>query len=244
MHIETRSLWMSIFLLSCLLGTSISHATSRFPISDGFWIWAGLSPNGRDPGAILYLLQGHFQDGSDGPTYRYQGPVPRPLPGHEIGIVLTYRLSNPVDPNWIAHHYRQQKWAWQAQGAIVRGLQIDYDCPTSRLTNYAAWLAVLRSEISPQEELSITGLPDWLVSSPPEPLFQLWENVEFIAFMLYRDVYPVIPLEPYLKHLSRLDMPFRIGLLEEQMADTRIASLANSPGYTGRIIFLIKKVNE
>lgn len=43
----------------------------------------------------------------------------------------------------------------------ITGLEIDYDCPTSRLAGYAGFLAVLRQRLPASLKLSITALPTW-----------------------------------------------------------------------------------
>lgn len=47
-------------------------------------------------------------------------------------------------------------------GVALSGLQLDYDCPTARLADYAAFLAALRKELPEATPLAITALPDWL----------------------------------------------------------------------------------
>ncbi|MEW6238185.1 MAG: DUF3142 domain-containing protein [Candidatus Omnitrophota bacterium] len=52
----------------------------------------------------------------------------------------------------------------RAQSAAVAGTQFDYDCPTSKLKDYAALLRALRFA-APKTPLSITALPAWLESA-------------------------------------------------------------------------------
>ena len=46
----------------------------------------------------------------------------------------------------------------------VAGIEIDYDCPTSKLTTYRKFLAALRGRLAPALALSITALPTWMES--------------------------------------------------------------------------------
>jgi hypothetical protein len=48
--------------------------------------------------------------------------------------------------------------------ASVAGIEIDYDCPTSKLVAYAAFLAELRQRLPASLALSITALPTWMNS--------------------------------------------------------------------------------
>jgi hypothetical protein len=48
-----------------------------------------------------------------------------------------------------------------ATGLRVVELQIDFDCPSSRLSGYAAWVRELHTAF-PGQPIAITALPDWL----------------------------------------------------------------------------------
>lgn len=53
---------------------------------------------------------------------------------------------------------------WRAAGVDLTGIEIDHDCATSALADYASWLRQLRSGLSGELRLSITALPSWLDS--------------------------------------------------------------------------------
>lgn len=55
--------------------------------------------------------------------------------------------------------------AWRAQAVHVVGVEIDHDCATSRLNDYAHFLNALRSSLQGDVTLSITALPTWLDSA-------------------------------------------------------------------------------
>jgi hypothetical protein len=46
-------------------------------------------------------------------------------------------------------------------GVTLTGIEIDHDCATAALSDYAIWLHTLRAEL-PSESLSITVLPTWI----------------------------------------------------------------------------------
>ena len=58
----------------------------------------------------------------------------------------------------------------EASGANLAGVEIDYDCPTSKLPAYARFLAELRSRLAHRIALSITALPTWMNSAELERL--------------------------------------------------------------------------
>ncbi len=49
------------------------------------------------------------------------------------------------------------------QGIDIRGIQVDYDCPTSKLRDFSEWLKHFKQNHS-DVELSITALPTWMTS--------------------------------------------------------------------------------
>ena len=49
--------------------------------------------------------------------------------------------------------------------ANLTGVEIDYDCPTSKLPAYARFLVELRSRLARRMALSITALPTWMNSA-------------------------------------------------------------------------------
>jgi Protein of unknown function (DUF3142) len=57
---------------------------------------------------------------------------------------------------------------WHAAGVSIGGIEIDHDCATAALGDYARRLAQLRARLDPALRLSITALPAWS-SSPDLP---------------------------------------------------------------------------
>ncbi len=54
---------------------------------------------------------------------------------------------------------------WRNAGLLVNGLEIDYDCPTSKLNDYTNFLSQLQQRLEGQSvKLLITTLPTWLTS--------------------------------------------------------------------------------
>lgn len=51
---------------------------------------------------------------------------------------------------------------WRAAGLDLTGIEIDHDCATSALADYASWLQQLRRGLPGELRLSITALPSWL----------------------------------------------------------------------------------
>jgi hypothetical protein len=117
------------------------------------------------------------------------------------------------------------------QGEEVAGVQLDIDCPTRLLGEYAALLRALRSQL-PKMEFSITALPTWLKD---KRFPAVAEAVDYYALMLYGLESPVPeqwwegeltssgsqPLPPitnleaiadYLKQAEEVGRPYKAGL--------------------------------
>ena len=124
------------------------------PWKTGYWIWAGEAPMPASlkPQILYVQAQGTSWPGNLPDADEYV--VVRRIDlqhGQELSrqaaskIAEDYRiLAGRVDP-----------------GVHITGLQIDYDCPTSKLNTYAGFLGQLRQELPPASRLSITALLDW-----------------------------------------------------------------------------------
>lgn len=53
---------------------------------------------------------------------------------------------------------------WRGAGLDLSGIEIDHDCATAALDDYASWLRELRGAMPRELRLSITALPSWLDS--------------------------------------------------------------------------------
>ena len=67
-------------------------------------------------------------------------------------ISITSVLSRIVEP-------------WRAANVNLVGVEIDFDCATSRLADYAQLLRAIRGQLANDLSLSITVLPTWMESS-------------------------------------------------------------------------------
>lgn len=100
--------------------------------------------------------------------------------------------------------------------APLAGVEIDYDCPTSRLGDYARFLSALKSRLPPTLALSITALPTWMNS--PE-LSRLGADVSEIVLQVHavddprRGLFDPGRAEHWVRAFaSRIGRPFRVAL--------------------------------
>jgi hypothetical protein len=118
--------------------------------------------------------------------------------------------------------------------AGLAGVEIDYDCPTSKLAAYARFLAELRSRLAPSLALSITALPTWMNSGQLE---RLAGPVDEVVLQVHavdeprRGLFDPARAELWVREFGRrIHRPFRVALPAYDVrvnwrADGRFASV-------------------
>ena len=100
--------------------------------------------------------------------------------------------------------------------APLSGLEIDYDCPTSKLSAYARFLAELRTRLPRTMALSITALPTWMNSTQ---LQGLTRDLDEIVLQVHavddprRGLFDADQAEGWVRAFGRrIHRPFRVAL--------------------------------
>jgi hypothetical protein len=159
-------------------------AHSGFPQGAYIWqrIWTAehrrVLANSHELFVELRVLAAQQQPGEgwseahvDLDALRIDGRKVRPV------IRLDGRLPT-LDVNDIAKRSAQVIADWRAAGVSVDGIEIDFDCPSSRLDEYAQLLAALKAKLPSDATLSITALPAWIdAAALPAVLAQVDEAV-------------------------------------------------------------------
>jgi hypothetical protein len=100
--------------------------------------------------------------------------------------------------------------------ASLAGVEIDYDCPTSKLPVYARFLAGLRARLAGRLALSITALPTWMNSPQLEPLTRDLDEVVLQVHAVddpRRGLFNPDQAERWVKDFGRrVHRPFRVAL--------------------------------
>ena len=207
--------------------------------SPDYWVWAGVDLRLISEvvhSTSLYLHQGHFDVSKGKVRFRKLGLFPHPL---ENSIYLVYRIKGGLpESNQILEVFQRHVLSWERQGVIVKGIQLDFDSPTSKLLEYGNFLENLRGQIPSQYQLSITGLGDWALNGDSASLKKMSQSVDEIVFQLYQGRSHFSNIDGYVTALSRLKIPFKIGLLYNQEGEDIEEKLKNIPSYTGSIIFV------
>ena len=111
------------------------------------------------------------------------------------------------------------------QDEIV-GVQFDYDCPTSKLKDYARFVKIMKERLQPFKEklsefnISITALPTWLQNNDFKELIQTTDYyvLQLHSFELPKDadqaskIFPADKALSYTEEASNLKRPYYISL--------------------------------
>jgi hypothetical protein len=230
-------------LLALALGLALcghaSAGTVRAEDYDAFWLWAGVRPQPALAKAqTLYILQGQVaapnNRDADGRLIAQGGAIPHLSHGQAWldYRAHTLRWSPAVYGQMLARLER-----WRAAGNPVVGLQIDFDARTRHLDEYARFLADLRSRLPVDCKLSITGLLDWSSQGDSAGLSALGGVVDEVVLQTYQGRHTIPSYQAYMASLSRMRIPFKIGLAEGGEWDAP-PGLAANPWFRGYVVFL------
>src|SRR5919106_2154996 len=130
-----------------------------------------------------------------------------------IGVI---RIDGRLDEARISAMLDQVMARIDPVSAALAGVEIDYDCPTSKLATYAHFLAALRSRLAPSLKLSITALPTWMSSSQIEPLTRPLDEIVLQVHAVddpRRGLFDPDQAERWVREFDRrARRPFRVAL--------------------------------
>ena len=158
-----------------------------------------------------------------------------------IGVI---RIDGRLDEARIPALLDQVMARLEPVSGALAGVEIDYDCPTSKLATYTRFLAALRSRLAPSLKLSITALPTWMTSTELE---RLTRDLDEIVLQVHavddprRGLFDPDQAERWVRDFGRrIHRPFRVALPAYDVrvtwrSDGRLASVEGEmPLRTGR----------
>lgn len=159
---------LAAFLSGCSPGLSGKPGTAP-AWKTGFWLWSAsdveAAAAGVHPFDVLYVQIGRI-DSYYKNSVSWRWPVPMP-PAAEYWALWRYDgQARPAEAQIavIASDFQKRQAEAAAQGNIVVGIQLDYDCPTDDLPEYASFLEIVRKALPEGTRISITALLDWFRS--------------------------------------------------------------------------------
>ncbi|MBC3949782.1 DUF3142 domain-containing protein [Pseudomonas folii] len=227
-------------ILLCLLQLSPASAAVKAEAYDAFWLWGGVAAQPvLGTAKTLYLLQGQISSSRSEQHRRVnlvaQGMPVTKLPQREVWIV--YRAHTLRWPEAVYSQLFGQIKRWRQAGNQVEGIQIDFDARTRYLDEYLAFLRDLRQRLPADYRLSITGLLDWSSHADASVIGELKGVVDEVVVQTYQGRHSIPDYSAYLPRISRLGLPFKIGLIQGgvwQAPDY----LQDNPWFKGYVVFL------
>jgi hypothetical protein len=206
---------------------------------DAFWLWAGVKPQPvlRDARTV-YVLQGQIEASPHDDTqvrFIAQDVSLPPLPDAQIWLV--YRAHTLRWTPRVEHIMLAQLARWRASGRKIVGIQIDFDARIHHLQDYLGFLQALRERLPADCRLSITELLDWSSRIDADQVNQLKRIVDEVVVQTYQGRHTIASYDAYLPRVGRLQLPFRIGLIQGGEWDAP-KYLAGSPWFRGYVVFL------
>jgi len=204
------------------------------------WVWFKNINLDQHSCSALYLFQGRFyqlnEKGKEAqPVFQKKGIYPGILQS-QAPYSLVFRMDNLLEPEFVAHHVQRVVERWIVKGVIVDSIQFDYDSPSSKLLEYAQFLADVKLLLA-QTSISATGLVSWYYDNPKD-LALVSEQVDFIAIQLYSVLEPHNGYLKMSKQLSSYSYPYRLGITTHPEFDVESINKGNQ--FLGFSLFLSK----
>jgi Protein of unknown function (DUF3142) len=203
---------------------------------DAFWLWAGVEPQPvLDRAKTIYILQGEIRDARQARLISLRPGTPAFA---RAKLWIVYRTETLEWGDDVVLQIGADLARWRAAGNNVEGVQIDFDAATKGLAGYALFLRQLRAQLPSDTKLGVTGLLDWSSQGNSADLNALAGVVDEVVLQSYQARSTIADYEEYLASLDRLDMPYKIGLVQNGEW-TAPASLARDPDFKGYVVFLL-----
>ncbi|MGB2537276.1 DUF3142 domain-containing protein [Hafnia paralvei] len=230
--------WGAIALLFSL-GVHASEGRVEAGSYHNFWLWSAVrSQPVLKQAQVLYLHQAEIMTRRGKPALYKRG-----LPYSAIvvpDVWISVRVSTLDIPDSMVNALLKLCRNWEAAGTHVVGIQIDFDAASYRLDQYSVFLLKLKSKLPTGYKLGVTGLLDWAKTGSVEQLNQL--PVDEVVIQTYQGRHTVTRYQEYLPALRGLNIPFKIGLVQNGLWDKRWQRyFATSPNYLGEVVFLLNE---
>ncbi|RZG64337.1 DUF3142 domain-containing protein [Acinetobacter wuhouensis] len=239
-----RFLWLSLCCLSIIACQPSQSASSNHHVNandyDAFWIWGDIkSAPYLAKAKDIYILQGEVRvdKKTRQSTLIPQGTGILKLPHQKVWLVFRNHHLN-----WQAHELDQilkRVRQWENSGNDIQGIQIDFDARTRNLNEYALFLQKLRKQLPKQYQLSITSLMDWTNIQNQNTLRLFRENIDEMVIQTYQGSTTIANYQQYLKKVSALKLPYKIGLVQHGEWNPNLNFKADS-NFKGYVVFLLR----
>lgn len=236
------ALLLALALAGCEIDEAPASPRTSGPLEHSAYVWqrawTQVGPAIEQRGssfAALLILAAELEPGRAAHEVAWEAEALEEA-GVPIGLVVRVG-AGALGPEALALALAQVERADAAELALAE-LQIDYDCPSARLAEYAAWLAELREALRGRElALTITALPDWLDHAA---LGELLAHTEGWVLQVHslapphegsRSLVDLDAARDAVERAAKLGRPFRVALpthhyLVAKGSTSRLASVA------------------
>ena len=122
------------------------------------------------------------------------------LNGFGNSFLLTFRLENLPNVYEVADKYKKYSSIFLNSDIKIKGLELDYDSPSSKIKDYKDWIKRL-GELLPKDHIEITGLTTWVYDNEQDTQ-ELFKEVKRINFQLYHIDKNKIPTQKFFNFLN------------------------------------------
>lgn len=241
--VRSFNVWI-VFLYCLCLPSPALLASSNIKIDaqnySQFWLWGDISTAPYlSQAKQLYILQGEVRRSKNTLESRLtpQGISIQQLAPQKVWLVFRIHHLN-LTPNNIEMMIQRLN-AWKSRGNHVQGIQIDFDSKTKNLKQYAEFLQSLRQALPRDYQLSITGLLDWTNIQDPKTLNLMRQNIDELVIQSYQGSTTIPNYDAYLKRISAMQLPFKIGLVQNGMWQKN-HPIETDQNFKGYVVFLLR----
>ena len=117
-------------------------------------------------------------------------------------FLLTFRLENLPTVYEVADTYKKYSSIFMNYKIKIKGLELDYDSPSSKIMVYKDWIKRL-SKLLPKDHIEITGLTTWVYDNEQDTR-ELFKEVKRINFQLYHIDKNKIPTQRFFNFLNNI----------------------------------------
>ena len=175
-----------------------NHSSNEWSV--GYWIWGEWSgddyqrsaPN--PPVDLIAFDMGELGQPTYGARrtenpsfYRFRSIEPANLPAaRRYAAVVRINIapfSKPDAVTPVLKRYKRLQYRFQESHRTFNEIQIDFDCPTASLSQYADWLKQWRRQLPNGTRLTITALLDWF--NPGTDIGKVLSNVDSFIPQFY-----------------------------------------------------------
>jgi hypothetical protein len=197
-----------------------------------YWVWRQADIEQLTHSDEVIIYQGEFYNTKGNFEFKKKGIAIQDLKGRSVTLLLrAYQLPSV---SFFTHQVDYLINEWQQKGVLIKGIQIDYDSPASKLHEYGAFLKNINHTYEPSF-ISITGLSSW-VADNIYGLNDLAPYIDYVAIQFYQDFHPVYNTEHYIKRLKTLTLNYKVGVTPSPKFER--FTFEQTPYYTGKLIFL------